>query len=462
MATNTLNMRIMSKGDTYQNWFDANPTPLKNEICVVSVPADANAVVQEPAILFKVGDGTSDFKTLAFTSAIAADVYDWAKAATKPEYTAEEIDGLADYISGKIQDTDTQYKLVKVDNYNYKLQAKDIDGEWADVEDSTIVIPEFDDSALEASIGANTTAIATLNGTGTGSVSKAITDAIAALALSTTYEAKGAAATVQSDLDAYKLSNNTAVGAAQDAADAAQDAADAAQEDVDALVAKVGTVTEGKTVVEMIEDAETAATYDDTALAGRVTVVEGGVAANTAAITTLNGSGEGSVTKAVNDAVTSIIAGADASYDTLKEIADWIASDTTGAAKMQSDIVTNASAIDALETLVGDTAVATQIANAITALGIADYATVEDMEALEGRVETLEGDSHTHANATVLDGITAAKVTAWDAAEQNAKDYTDELEGELSAVAKSGDVIDLVQTEGDYLIFNCGSATTVI
>lgn len=38
--------------------------------------------------------------------------------------------------------------------------------------------------------------------------------------------------------------------------------------------------------------------------------------------------------------VAKIVAGADTKYDTLKEIADWILSDTTGAAKMASDILT--------------------------------------------------------------------------------------------------------------------------
>ena len=37
--------------------------------------------------------------------------------------------------------------------------------------------------------------------------------------------------------------------------------------------------------------------------------------------------------------IAQIVAGADARYDTLKEIADWIISDTTGAAKMASDIL---------------------------------------------------------------------------------------------------------------------------
>lgn len=34
--------------------------------------------------------------------------------------------------------------------------------------------------------------------------------------------------------------------------------------------------------------------------------------------------------------------------------------------------------------------------------------------ATDGRLETLEGAKHTHANKTVLDGITDAKVQAWD------------------------------------------------
>ena len=39
---------------------------------------------------------------------------------------------------------------------------------------------------------------------------------------------------------------------------------------------------------------------------------------------------------------------------------------------------------------------------------------------MDGRVDILETSSHTHSNKTVLDGITEAKVNAWDAAEANA------------------------------------------
>lgn len=45
--------------------------------------------------------------------------------------------------------------------------------------------------------------------------------------------------------------------------------------------------------------------------------------------------------------------------------------------------------------------------------------------AMNTRVEALEAIDHEHVNKAVLDGITADKVNAWDAAEQNAKDYAD-------------------------------------
>ena len=43
--------------------------------------------------------------------------------------------------------------------------------------------------------------------------------------------------------------------------------------------------------------------------------------------------------------------------------------------------------------------------------------------AMNTRVEALEAIDHDHSNKNVLDGISADKVAAWDAAEQNAKDY---------------------------------------
>ena len=85
-----------------------------------------------------------------------------------------------------------------------------------------------------------------------------------------------------------------------------------------------------------------ASAYDDTALSERVT-------ANETAIQTLNGSGAGSVSKTVADAIAEIVAEAPASFDTLKEISDWISSHNTDASAMNSRISANENAIAALQ-----------------------------------------------------------------------------------------------------------------
>ena len=104
--------------------------------------------------------------------------------------------------------------------------------------------------------------------------------------------------------------------------------------------------------------------------------------------------GDKSVEGSVQFQIAQIVAGADANYDTLKEIADWIMSDQTGAAKMANDIKANADAITDLETLVGTIpaeATATDIVGYIaeyvqaqlTASDLSQYAKAEDFNALK-------------------------------------------------------------------------------
>lgn len=239
--------------------------------------------------------------------------------------------------------------------------------------------------------------------------------------------------------------------------------------------------------------------YDDLASALKALIdgkAEGSV------VTTLVGEDTGKSVRTISaEEVAKIVAGANANYDTLKEIADWIMSDTTGATKMANDI-TRLDAI--LAGIGGDSEYATVVAYVeamINALGIADYAkttnvnaelakkvdkvdgsrlmtnaegtklagiaegaqvnviekvkvngveqTVDDDKsvnvtvptgalasldevaednlnaALKEKVNAASKGNHSHANKTVLDGIIAEKVAAWDAAEQNAKDYFD-------------------------------------
>ena len=197
------------------------------------------------------------------------------------------------------------------------------------------------------------------------------------------------------------------------------------------------TAAEGK--IEALEKG----TYDDTEVRGLIednadaiaqNVID--IASNKAAIDKLNGSAEtvGSVANTATSIaaakVAEIVANADADFDTLKEIADWILNDTTGAADMANDIAT-------LQGLVGDKAVATQISEAIAAEGLDKYALAADLNSLADRVKAIEDAKY--QNAEQVGSAIDAKIAALDlantyevkgagaTAEANAKAYADGL-----------------------------------
>lgn len=332
MANTTFNARLKLKYDTFSNWTTNNPVLLAGEAAVAVVPASTGAVAQEPAVLIKIGDGSKHFNELAFISSKAADVYDWAKASTKPTYAATEISGLSDYISGKVQDTDTQYKI-EADSGNarkFYLYSKPLNGSWGSTPVSTIEIPEtvytLETGSANGTVKFNGTDVA-VKGLG----SAAYTNANA-------YDAAGSAKTAEDNAKAYADGKDTAIAAAKKAGDDAQ-------ADVNALASKVGTVPESKTVVQMIADAQADATYDDTALQGRVTATE-------TAINTLNGSSnvDGSVDKKVADAINDFATkvSSDGTINTFKELIDYAASHTTEYSELTGEVQKNKNAINTL------------------------------------------------------------------------------------------------------------------
>lgn len=267
MATENkrLNTRILLKYDTYANWTSNNPVLLAGEVAIATIETGNTEKVNSvslPQVLIKVGDGSSKYTALPFVSGLAADVYTWAKAASKPSYAINEISGAKEYtvVAGD-------------DVYSFKLQARAAGstGAYTDV-------ASIDLSAISTRIGAVETRVTTAEGKITtlegemdtaqgdiadlkeaigtgGSVQTAIDSAINALdanksqtagtdglALNViqengvitgisgsikanTYDAYGAASAVESKLNTYKTSNDAAVKAAQDAADAAAAAA---------------------------------------------------------------------------------------------------------------------------------------------------------------------------------------------------------------------------------------------
>ena len=173
---------------------------------------------------------------------------------------------------------------------------------------------------------------------------------------------------------------------------------------------KIGTVAENKTLVQMIADAQTAATYDDTALVGRVVAIEGDYlkAADKTALETKMAT---DIATAKTEAIEAVLGEAvPEDFDTLKEVAEWIQSDTTASAQLitrvtniENDYLKGADKtalqgeIDALETLVGSlpegaasTTVVAYIQEVVDALKIGDYAKASDLTALADRVQALE------------------------------------------------------------------------
>lgn len=174
----------------------------------------------------------------------------------------------------------------------------------------------------------------------------------------------------------------------------------------------------------------------------------------------------GEITR-IDNALKAAVENEGAGLDSIKELAIWIE-------EHGEDAAAYAAAIDALEMLVGNTAVATQISNAIAAENLVQYAKASDLEATNGnitivtnKVDTGEktvsayvaaaiealkiGDYAKAADLTLLAGRVStnegkiidleaadialggrigameAKVSSWDAAEANAKAYADGL-----------------------------------
>ena len=223
---------------------------------------------------------------------------------------------------------------------------------------------------------------------------------------------------------------------------------------------KIGTVPDGKTVVELINDAKTEATYDDTALSGRVAAIEDDYL-KAADKTAIEAKMATDISTAKTETIAAIMgeAGIDEKYDTLKEIADWILSDTTSSAELITRVTniekdylkgTDKTAlqgdIDALETFVGtlpegaaSTTVVAYIKEVVDALKIGDYAKAADLTTLTNRVQALEDVG---AEKTVIASVDEAqfavdaerKLTLLDIAMGKVTGLSDALGGKVDKI----------------------------
>lgn len=212
--------------------------------------------------------------------------------------------------------------------------------------------------AMNTSIKTNTDAITKLNGAASveGSVAEKIQTAITGLDLANTYAAKshthamGQVTGLSDEFAKYQLKGDYALKSDLDGTDA----------DLQALTNLVGTLPADATATTVIGYAKEVA---DKATGNAATV-------GTKVDTLIGDDANKSVRTIANEELVKqlIPENADASLDTLQEIAAWIQEHPSGASEMNN------------------------------------------------KIAALEGKAHEHTNKTVLDDITAEKVTSWDSA----------------------------------------------
>lgn len=189
MADVTLNTRFKLSYDTYANWTSTNPVLYAGEMAVTTIPVGTSVEqTVPPAVMFKVGDGTSHYNDLPWASGLAADVYEWAKQASKPTYTATEVGAeTAGTAQGLINALDVA-NTATANQYPSAISQTDgvISVTWTD-------LPTADEYTLEAG-GANGTVVLKKNGEIVGAEVKVKGLGSAAFTESSAYDAAGTAA----------------------------------------------------------------------------------------------------------------------------------------------------------------------------------------------------------------------------------------------------------------------------
>ena len=540
MATKTFNTRLQLKYDTYENWTTNDPVLLAGEAAVCVVPADSNTGLNEPAVLMKIGDGTSNFSQLSWISGLAANVASNLTGAN-PTLPATSITGLEDFIAGEIQDTNTTYQLVRVSDTSFKLQSRETSSSpWVDV--STIAITyTLTEGTANGTVAFNGTDVA-VHGLGS-----------AAYTESSAYDAAGTAAGVQTALTGTAedtASDLTLNGLKkyvdQEVTSAVADAASEAQDLINALDNAGQTCTTGEVISSVSQTDGVIAVTNKSLTEADIPALS--ISKITDLQTTLNGKQDTIVFNTAYNASTNkaatmtdvqnAVAGLSGAMHYIGESTtdpstgtatvegheDWVSGDvvtyqskeyvydgenwrdlgdeSSYAVKgsiVDADIAPNAniaqSKIAGLESDLAAKATPQDITNAINGLDMATVtvatgskvgtitqtngvvsvtttaivaddiptlpqskitnlttdlaakASATDLTALTGRVGTLESDNTTNkSDIAELQTDVANKIDA----------------SAVSQIGKTGNINDAIQSSGDYLIFNCGTSSTVI
>ena len=532
MADHVLNTRIKLKYDTYANWLTNNPVLLEGEIAIATIPAGTTVETSEnttmqhlPNVVIKVGQKNGQgelqhYADLPFVSALAADVYEWAKKADKPTYGYTEITGLEDELArvSAAADTDTQYQLVEIgtNSYKFELQSKEKSAtEWTKVSDLDLsgIISRIE--ALETHATTYSAKVDTLVGEDAGKSVRTIAAEEAAKKDEAIAAAAAAAKAAQDDVDAVEedLGNidelgtehkTTVVGAINEVLTTVGNNATAAKvtmttNDAPEGALKSYTLKQGDTNIGTIDIPK-----DMVVESGEVVVDPEGQAAGTYIKLKL-----ANVTEPLYINVGTLVdiykAQANAAQvqvtvdNSTREISAAIVAGSVDTAELKDNAVKT-------DKIADENVTKTKLSAAVQAsLDKADAsATQTDMDAAEGRLEVIEAQLTDIGDDTVVSKIAAAEQAAKDYADDqidalkiedylkkaDAPGYADILtkteaqttyapisheheiahvkglqdaldakanDADLAAIAKTGSTDDLVQGT-KTLIFDCGSS----
>ena len=505
-ASKNLNVRIQNKFDTYANWVKNDPILLQGEIALTVIPAQSNSGLQEPTLVAKIGTtGDKKWSQEQWLSGASADVIASLKG-PNPTLPASSITGLEDFISGQIQDTDTQYQVVAVGSDGFKLQSKPkTGGDWTDVGTPIKIVYTLAEGTENGTVKFNGTDVK-VHGLGTA----AYTDSDA-------YDTKGSADAVKTAVigatgDASTA--NTIYGAKKyaDEKDTALKGTLETKIATDISAAKtelIGTGTATSTTIKGAVDE--AKTYADEQITAKISsaykaagssafadlptpakALEGNVYNVTDEFTADDKFVDGEVGKKypAGTNVVVIKVGAEYKYDVLAGVTDlsaYATKDYVGTqissakteligegagvtattikggvveAKGYADTLNTAmdSRVDALESAVGSGgSVDSKITEAINKLDKTDVAVAKQFVS---SVSEENGIVVVTRRALVEDDVPELDQNKIIGLEQALADKADDAS--LAKIAKSGNVNDLVQTENEYIVFNCGTSNTVV
>lgn len=439
MAEQIFNTRIGLKIDSLENWSKTeNQFTLKaGEVAFATVAATAGNGLTEPVIMAKIGDGTNTFNGLGWDFyAKASDVYAWAKetglsvtAATGAEgnvLTGISWDATANGGKGGLVYTKASValstELTALNDIVTALSGK-VDGMYTNEQ-------------IDAAIKVVSDALATHEQAFTD-FKTSNTEAIA--------DAKKAGTDAAAAVEALKT---TEVQAAQDRADAAYALAESKDANVIESIKVNGTALE---IVDKVVDIDVPTEDEIKTIAadeiGRL----------------IDASGDAETLKSIGDLVDYAEKNAG---DIAQLVTDVGTANTNASAAVETANSANTTAGEAL-------AKANQAIDANTGA----VAAKEAAEAAQAKAEEAQGKaeaaqqaaedakaaaeaSNTSATAIANEAKGIAEGASTVAGEaKTAADAATEAVAGLHAIAKSGNVADLEQTEGTYIIFDCGSAT---